>query len=282
MVTKFWHALRDGYQHYQTRAGVLMSASVAFYALLSMSPLVVISSFVAGLIVGHDNARRGLSDALSHQLGGDWAEVLTKGTTFVFSSSDLGSGMIATIAGIAFSLFASSRLFFSIEQGLEVFWSHDAKRQPRKALPRTLLRLTIAPAAGLVLVTAIFARFLLDTFAVLLPDFLSDWATRLSQELTIWLCVAVITGFLFRYKSKGHLSWRGSAIAGGMTGLFITFVAFVAGSYLRNYGVRSAIGGAGTSVVLLLWAYYTAQAFFLGASFTWAAFNKEIEPTDRS
>src|SRR5260370_5668434 len=68
-----------------------------------------------------------------------------------------------------------------------------------------------------------------------------------------------------RVAAPWHDGWIGAAV----TALLFTVGKSLIGFYLSKTGVASAFGAAGSLIVLLLWVYYSAQIFLLGAEFTW-------------
>jgi membrane protein len=63
------------------------------------------------------------------------------------------------------------------------------------------------------------------------------------------------------------LSWRDVTIGALGTAAMFTLGKYLIGLYIGNSGVASSFGAAGSMIALLLWVYYSAQIFFLGAEF---------------
>jgi membrane protein len=83
---------------------------------------------------------------------------------------------------------------------------------------------------------------------------------------------AVVTGLfaaIYKIMPRASIAWRDVWIGALVTALLFTIGKFLIGFYLGTSGVTSGFGAAGSMVVLIVWVYYSAQIFLLGAEFTW-------------
>jgi uncharacterized BrkB/YihY/UPF0761 family membrane protein len=105
----------------------------------------------------------------------------------------------------------------------------------------------------------------------------------LSRLLELAGSLLVLTGvfaLLFRYVPDAEVRWRDVWLGGGITAVLFTLGKTAIGYYLRQAGVGSPYGAAGSPVVLLVWVYYSALIFFFGAEFTqaWATYHRAVTP----
>jgi membrane protein len=73
---------------------------------------------------------------------------------------------------------------------------------------------------------------------------------------------------IYKTLPEAPLSWRDVWIGAAFTAGLFSLGKYAIGLYLGNSGVASSFGAAGSLIALLLWVYYSAQIFFLGAEFT--------------
>ncbi|MEO8451540.1 MAG: YihY/virulence factor BrkB family protein [Gemmatimonadota bacterium] len=246
-----------------------LGASLAYYALFSIAPILVIAIAIAGSFFGADVVRGhlvGQIDQLIGVEGGRAVQALLEG------AAKSGSGPLAVVIGSVTFLIASIGAFLELQHALNTIFR--VKSEPGshvKAFVVARLR-----SFGLVLSIGFLLLVSLAVSAGLAA--LSAWveagtggAQFLWQVVNIIVSLSVITvlfAMIYRFLPDVRLQWRDV-----WTGAFITAILFVIGKqviglYLGRSGVSSSYGAAGSVVVLLLWVYYTAQIVLLGAEFT--------------
>jgi membrane protein len=89
-----------------------------------------------------------------------------------------------------------------------------------------------------------------------------------TQELLALVMSGLMFGMIFKILPETPVAWRDVAVGAVVTALLFTLGQAALGRYLGTSGVGSVYGAAGSLVVILVWVYYSAQVFFLGAEFT--------------
>jgi membrane protein len=248
---------------WQADRATRLSAAVAMYSILSLSPLVVISIKILSLILGAEAASTAVHHQLQSLLGplgvGAASDMLTY-------TSRHGTGVWATVISVCILLFTASGVFAELRDSLNDIWG-------------------IKPKAGSGWWAAVRDRFesigmvFVIGFLLLVSQALTTIFTAMSHRLAgsggwvafgIDLVVSLIVitllfGMLFRFLADARLGWR-AVIAGA----FVTAVLFKIGQYLEALyftyaSTASAYGAAGTFVVVLLWVYYSCWILFYGA-----------------
>jgi membrane protein len=77
----------------------------------------------------------------------------------------------------------------------------------------------------------------------------------------------VLFGVIYKLLPRIRLSWRDVTIGAIGTAAMFELGKFLIGLYIGNSGVANSFGAAGSTIAMLLWVYYSAQIFFLGAEF---------------
>jgi membrane protein len=257
--------LRQAAILWQADRASYLGAAIAYYALFSVGPLLVISIAVAGMAFGQEAAEGTLVQKLKEFVGPDSAALLQE----MVHKSTPASGWAALIGGIVL-LFTALGLFQQLRVALQIIW----KLKPRSAeglvegtvrdylLAFTTLLVSVVfgvvTVGGCTILTLVLGvwgpRFLVEPSSVLILNF---GATL--------LLLTVVFVFLFRLFSDGRIRFR--YLWGGA---FVTAVMFANGKflfalYLASTSVLSAYGAASSLVVFLVWVYYSAQLIFFGA-----------------
>jgi membrane protein len=243
-------------------------AAIAFYAVTSIAPVLLIVIAVAGLAFGHDAAENAVKGQLSALMGEQTADVVQ---TAVANASGKSSGILATLIGIATLIATASGVFGEMQSALNAIW----KVQPSGT---TLSRLVRARAASLGLVATL--GFLLMVSLVVsagLTAFgnylnsLFPFGTLVLSILNVvvsLLLISLLFAAIYKVLPDRHLQWRDVILGAVVTAVLFTIGKALIGWYIGSSAVASSYGAAGALIVLLLWVYYSAQIVLLGAEFT--------------
>jgi len=249
--------------------GASKGAALAFYALFSMTPILMLAIAVAGYFFGAEAAQGEIIAQLPKTVGPNGARAIQ---ALLAAARDPVSGRLATIVAGLLLLIATTSVFAELKESLDEIWGVPLPQHP---VFLSLLR-TRFLAFGLVLVLAFLLLVSLvcgAAFAVLAQFFGGIWSSSalvlsvLSSLFSfgITACLfAVIYKMLPESPPSWHDVWVGAVVTAG---LFVLGKHAV-GLYLSKTGVASSFGAAGSLIALLLWVYFSAQIFFLGAEFT--------------
>lgn len=258
------------------------SAAIAYYAVVSLAPLVVLAVTVAGHLIGGPVAERWILQQVG-VLGGPQATEVAGTVLTRMTALDLTSlGAIFTVLLLASG---ATAVFANLHRALNGVWSVQPRAGAFRNLARSRVRAFTAVVAlgGVMILSVVVGAVLgwltpvfevLDPFVPLVP--VVDLLTSL---LLLWLAVSAV----FQALPDVEISWRDV-----QTGALLTAVLLVVGKGLLSWFLArnlaaSIYGAAGSIFLLLLWVYYSALVFFLGAEFTevWAAERgREIRPAD--
>jgi membrane protein len=248
-----------------------MGAALSYYTLFSLAPLLLIAIALAGMVFGEEAARGQVLATLGGLVGTEGAiaiEGMLKSART--SPTSLFAGVVSTVT----LLVGATSVFGELQSALDRIWRAPA--QKRRSGIVALLRGRLL-SFGLVVSIGFLLLVSLTISAGVAA--MGQWGTGLfpGWELTLQLLNTaigfVITGVMFaaiyRVLPSVHIPWRDVWTGAWVTALLFTAGKFAIGLYLGKAAVTSAFGAAGSLVVLLVWVYYSAQIFLLGAEFTW-------------
>jgi len=251
-----------------------LSASVAFYTLLSLAPLVLIVVAIAGMAFGREAAAGQLVWQIQDLIGREGVEIVSG---LIRAADAAGASVIATIVGTLALMWGATVVVADLRDSLNTIWCVPKKET---AGLQTLVSILVDRTVALGTVIGVGFLLLVSlTVSATLSAVGSRFGTALPipeaalQFLDLFLSYCVIS-FLFAIVYKLlpdlYLEWRDVIPGGLFTGLLFSIGKVLIGMYLGKASVASAWGAAGSLVILLLWVYYSAQIFFLGAEFTQA------------
>lgn len=264
-----WHLLRqtsiDWNRHEATRLG----ASLAFYAVLSLAPLVILTIALASLFIGFVAAQRGVMLQFQELLGPTGANTVQ---SMISDAHNVRAGSIASVLGLLTLLFGASQVFAELQAALNKIWEADASRTSGVValIRRRFFSFGLVLAIGLLLLVSLLLSAVLAAVGTFMHGALPlpEW---LLQSFDFLLSVAVTSAlfaFIFEYIPDAKTDWRDSWIGGLVTAGFFSLGKTFIGLYLGKAGIGSAYGAAGSLVVVVVWVYYSSQIFFFGAEFT--------------
>ncbi|HEY1954336.1 MAG TPA: YihY/virulence factor BrkB family protein [Polyangiaceae bacterium] len=262
--------LHDTWSTFSRRRGTLLGGALAFYAMLSVAPLLVIAIYVAGFVTSESLARTALLENISQYVGPSGAATIGGLMERVMRP---GAGWRGVVAGLVL-VYASTRLFNELESALDHLWSLPEpettsflKRLGEFVL-RRMLKFGLVLATGLVLVVLVVLKLGYDAVGAKL-GFVTPMGWRLVQASISTLVCTVLFALLFRHLTPARFPMRQALLGGGITAALFSAGAWAISAYLsRAPSLAATYGDAASIVLLLLWVHYSAQIFLLGAAFT--------------
>ena len=264
-----WYELfRDTVKEWQKDNCLRLGAALAFNALLSIAPLLLVTIAIVALVFGDDFAKGEVLGRVEGIVGAEAAATLRE---MVERASQPRSSLLATAMGLAMSALAASSLFGQLRQALNDIW--DTKPAPGRGLRGFLadrlrafamllliaLLLLVSLAAGAV-VTALAAQI-----GKLFPGALV--LARIADLVISFGVNVLLFSLLFKVLPALKIRWSDVTIGAVVSALLFAVGRFGIAWYLARASASSVYGAAGSLVVLLLWIYYSSQLLFFGAEF---------------
>ena len=243
-------------------------AAIAFYAVTSLAPILLIVVAIGGLIFGHDAAKLALSAEISGVMGPQAADLLQ---TTIKNASQRSTGTFATIAGLVTLLVTASGVFGEMQLSLNEIW----KVKPSSGSISHLLRarivsLGLVAALGFLLLVSLVASTAITALGAVINSHVPFGAVILSltNGVVSFLLIALLFGAIYKVLPDRTLQWRDVAIGAAVTSFLFTIGKFLISGYIAKSAVASSYGAAGALIVVLLWVYYSAEIFLFGAEAT--------------
>ena len=250
--------LKQAFDAWQEDYAPSMGAALAYYTLFSIAPLLLIVIAVAGLAFGDDAARGEIFAQLRGLMGDDGAAAVER---LIQAADHPEGGAIATATGVAMLLLGAMTVFGELQNALDRIWRAPARKQASGWLNLVRSRLL---SFGMILAVAFVLMVSLALSAVL-AALGKWWALDLAASFAVTtLMFALIYKIIPRVRIRWRDVWAGAAVTAALFALGKLLI----GLYLGRSGVASAFGAAGSLVAMMVWVYYSAQIFLLGAEFT--------------
>ena len=248
-----------------------MGAALAYYTLFSIAPLLLIVISVAGLIFGQDAARGEIFGQLQGLMGAESALAIQ---ALLSSVSHPAKSLVATLVGIVFVVIGATTVFSELQDAMDRMWRAPARKKTSGivALLRSrLLAFGVILGIGFLLIVSLVLSAALAALGKWWAPLFGGWQT-LAETINFLLSFIFITvafAMIYKVMPRVRVWWSDVWIGALVTALLFSIGKFLIGLYIGKTGVASGFGAAGSLVVVLIWVYYSAQIFLLGAEFTW-------------
>ncbi len=245
-------------------------AALAFYTIFSIAPLLIILVAVVGFIFGESATTGQLEEYMSQLMGADLARTLQN---FVLDAYEPRSGIIATAVSLAFILFMATTIITQLKTSLNNIWNVTVKEEDssfKRFIINRLIALSLIFILASLFVLSMMMGFILNILEThidpIIPGGIEIWSNL--NTLFSFLVLVVLFGIIFKLLPDIRIQWSDVAIGAVVTALLFLFGRYLIGIYMDN-AANSTYGAAGSFVVFLIWVYYNAMVFFLGAEFTY-------------
>jgi membrane protein len=247
-----------------------MGAALAFYSAFALAPLLVIAIAFARAVWGANAARGAIASQLAGIVGVPAAEAIQ---ALLRAAPQTTSGVFASIVGIVTTLVAATTLVVELQDDLDYMWKAPARPGSSWAtlVRARLLALGIILAIGFLILVSLIASGALVAFRTYFGQFFPFAALYLlhvSDVIFFLGAETVLFAMLYKWLPNVRIAWKHVWIGAFVTALLFSVGREAIGLYLGRSAIASAYGAAGTLAVFLLWLYYSALVFLLGAEFT--------------
>src|SRR5262245_33082783 len=244
-----------------------LGAALAYYALFSIPPLVVLVIAALGLFYTGD-VTKALLVQLSSLMGADTARTVIELSQVQTTGQDTAAGLL----GIGLLLFGATGVFAELQDAMNTIWEVQPKpgRGIVDILKDRFLSFTMILGIAFLLLVSMILTTLVEVvgsaLALAIPG-----GKVIGHSLEVAASFAVVTllfAMMFKILPDVKIAWNDVWIGAAATSVLFTIGKLLIGVYLAKGGVGTAYGAAGSVVVMIVWVYYSAQILFLGAEFT--------------
>ncbi|HEY4198519.1 MAG TPA: YihY/virulence factor BrkB family protein [Mucilaginibacter sp.] len=259
------------------------SASLAYYTIFSLAPLLLLVISLAGIFFGKDAIQGKLFAEINGIVGADSAKAIQDMISHLGLS---GKSVISVIIGVGTLLIGATTVFGEIQESINLIW--QVKPKPRvawiKLVKDRLLSGSMIVTLGFLLLVSLLVNGALLALSNKLKTFLPDITISLLSVINVLISFAVITvlfAVIFKVLPDAKMKWRDVRSGAVFTAVLFMIGRLVIGIYVSH--TSSSYGAAGSLIVILLWVYYTAAILYFGAEFTRAYadfYGIRIEPAE--
>lgn len=250
-------------------------AAIAYYAMFSMAPLIFLIISIAGLFFGADAVRGVVFEQVADLMGENGAQAIEEMLAHV---SEPKTGLWATVIGVLVLAFGATTVFAQLQAALDAIWKVPpelAKAQKRNALwtfiQGRLLSFGLVLALAFLIVVSLLLSAAMSALGKWWGPAFGEWETaaHIVNLAVSFGMLTLVFAAIYKVMPRAHIEWRDVWVGAAVTAALFTIGKFLIGLYLGKSDIGSSFGAFGSIIIVMVWVYYSAQVFLLGAEFTW-------------
>lgn len=264
------HLAIETFQEWSQDKASRLAAALAYYTIISLPALVILIIALAGMFLGEEAARGQIVQQLQSLLGREGAKSIEE--MIAVASKTESKSLQAWLLSSATLIFGATAVVIQLQDALNTIWEVTTKHENfiKSFILNRILSIGMILSVGFLLLVslAISAALALlsDSIGMFSPDFSILW--RIIDFLISTTLISGLFALMFKYLPDAKIAW-GDVISGAiLTSLLFNIGKLLIGIYLGNSQIGTTYGATGSLVILLVWVYYSAQIFFIGAEFT--------------
>jgi membrane protein len=243
-----------------------MGAALAFYTIFSLAPMLILIIWIAGALFGREGSQRALIGQAQSLIGEKGGQAISD----MLNASSVGTGVLATIIGIAGFVIFGTSAFVELQNDLNIIWK---TRLPHYSGLVVMMRERFASLALIVAMGfLLLISLVIDAGIAAVSGYLMNYGLGIVVEGINFFLGFVISvllfALIFKILPSTSIAWRDVWAGSVATAVMFLLGKLVIGAYLGHSNVASSFGAAGTLVIILLWIYYSAQIMLFGAELT--------------
>lgn len=248
-----------------------MGAALSYYTIFSLAPLLLIVMSVAGFVFGAEAARGELFGQLRGLMGADAAQSIQ---TLLASLNKPAQGVGASVVGVALLVIGATSVFGELQNSLDRIWRAPLRKKNSglwNLLRERLLSIGMILGLAFLLMVSLLAGAFVSALGKWWAPIFGGWeiVAQIANAAVGFILSTLVFAMIYKLMPRAQVRWRDVWIGAIVTSALFTMGKFLIGLYIGKSAIASGFGAAGSIAVILVWVYYSAQIFLIGAEFTW-------------
>lgn len=265
-----WNLCIESFKRWNDDYAQSMGAALAYYAMFSIAPLLLIVISVTGIFFGPEAIRGEIFSQLRGLMGDDGALAVQQ---LLESVSQPEKSLLATIIGAVVLAIGATTVFGELQDDLDRIWRLPAREKSAglwHLLHTRILSFGMILGIGFLLLVSLVFNAVLAAMSKWWAPIFGGWETvaSMSDFVISFLMVTAMFALIYKLMPRVKILWSDVIVGSLVTAFLFTIGKTLIGIYLGESGVASGYGTAGSLIALLIWVYYSAQIFLMGAEFT--------------
>lgn len=265
-----WASLKESFSGFSDHKVTKLSASLAYYTLFSLGPLLIVIIFIAGKFLGEEAVQGGIYSQMKSFIGANAAEQIQ---TIIKNAAINGKSGIAAVIGVITLLIGATTVFGEIQDSINSIWGVKAKPKAgiMKLVMTRLLSFGLIASLGFLLLVSLAVTAVVETIGNRLREAFPDVAVVILYIINLVITLGVTTmlfAIIFKVLPDIRIKWKAIWPGAIATAILFMIGKFLISVYIAKSNIGSTYGTAGSLVILIVWIYYSSMILYFGAEFT--------------
>lgn len=280
-----WEVLKNCFSGFSDNKLLKLSASLAYYTVFSLGPLLIVMLFLSGIFFGRNAVEGTIYGQMESFIGHDAALQLQQ---IIKNAAISNKSSFAAVIGIATLLIGATSMFAEIQDSINMIWG--LKPKPKAGwilfLKNRLLSFGVIASLGFLLLVSLVITAIIENISNKIKVHFSSISVVLFYVINLMITFGVVTALfavIFKVLPDARIKWKEVMAGSVATALLFMVGKFAISFYISKASIGSTYGTAGSLVVLLVWIYYSSVILYFGAEFTkaWALkYGHAIHPNE--
>ena len=246
------------------------SASLAYYTVFSIAPLLVIISTLSAIFFGQD----AVQGQVYEQLEGLVGSVAAVQIQDIIKNIHLtGNNFFASVVSIIILLIGATTIFGEVQDSFNKIWGLRIKTKKTwwKLIVTRVLSFSLILCIGFIMIVSLVLNALVSAFGKFIGRYIHNFSVYFIEITEAFLSLLVATflfSLMFKWLPDAKIKWKDVLFGGLITAIFFTLGKLAIGFYLGKSNLTTLYGAAGSIIIIMVWVYYSSIILYLGAEFT--------------
>jgi len=269
-IKQFWEVIAATFSGFIKDNGLKLSASLAYYTVFSIAPLLILVFSLISLLLGHAAINNNLYPEIKAYVG---SQAATQIQEIIKNLQFSGKTGVALVTGIIILLIGASSMFVEIQDSINMIWRVKAKpkRGWVKLIENRFLSFSLIISLGFLLLVSLIVNIAISALSEKLAHFLPDVTVLVFNGINLAITlvvIAVLFGIIFKVLPDVKIRWAEVRVGAIFTAILFMGGQYLIGLYIHYTAQGSAYGAAGSIIIILVWIYYSSAILYIGAEFT--------------
>ncbi len=246
------------------------SASLAYYTVFSIAPLIIVLTTLFGFIFGQEAIQGRVYAQLNELIGSNAAIQIQN----IIKNIHLNrNSFFATVLSTIILVIGATSIFGEIQDSINKIWGLKIKKHKAwwKLIITRLLSFLLILSMGLITIVSLLLNAIIAAFGKFIGKFIAHYSIyfiQFSDAILSLLIATFLFAFIFKVLPDAKIRWKDVLFGGFITAIFFTLGKLGINFYIQKSNLKSLYGAAGSIIIFMVWVYYSSIILYLGAEFT--------------
>lgn len=246
------------------------SASLAYYTILSIAPLLIIILYITGLLFGQEAIRGEVFGQLKDLVGASAALDLQTAIQNIHMSK---GNILATVLGGVILFVGATGIFGEMQDSLNKIWGLKTKsrRVWWKLFVDRAISFSLIVSLGFVMIVSLVVNAIVAAISTRIGRLIKgagEESLFILDSITSLIITTILFATIFKVLPDAKIKWKDVLVGALITAILFLLGKYAIGFYLVKSNLTDIYGAAGSIMIMMLWVYYSSAILYLGAVFT--------------